>query len=70
MSNTWRWIAGVVVTLLIVMLIALVRESRASRYWAKGAPMIPRVTMTQSQIDANSLQGEHILHVLTSTQRR
>jgi hypothetical protein len=70
MSTTWSWIAGIVVALAIVLLIAFVRENRASRYWAAGFPMVPRVTATQSQVDAISARGAYILHVLEATKRR
>ncbi len=70
MDEAWRWIAGIVVTLALIMLVAFVRESRPSRYWAMGLPMIPRVTPTQSQIDANQQRGTYIQHLLTATQRR
>ncbi len=64
------WIAGIVVTLCIVALVAFVRESRPSRYWAMGAPMIARVAVTQSQIDTDTVQGAYIRHLLTTTNRR
>jgi hypothetical protein len=68
MDTAWRWIAGIIVTLLLIALVAVGSPGRAAHYRAlRGFDR--RTATTQSQIEA-PLQGTYILHLLAVRQRR
>jgi hypothetical protein len=69
MHKVWPWIAGVVVTVLLIMLIGYGSPGRQAHYKAlRGSSR--SAAMTQSQMDAPLPQGAYILHLLAVRQRR
>ncbi len=68
MDTAWRWIAGIIVALLLIALVAGGSPGRAAYYRAlRGFDR--RAAITQAQINA-PLQGAYILHLLAVRHRR
>ncbi len=68
MNRVWPWIAGVVVTVLLIILITGGGPGRQARYQAMRG-FGRRAAITQSQIDA-PVVGALIVHQLAVRQRR
>ncbi len=68
MNRVWPWVAGFVVTLLLIILIGYGSPGREARYRFPGA-YGPRTAMSQGQLDA-AAQKALVLHLLAVRARR